>query len=75
MEIMKTGFIVKILRQDNLGIIREESTLTEWLFFLDEASEILQIGNPVAFYIDGNEIEPNAENVKPVEPIQAKRVS
>lgn len=72
---MKTGFIVKILRQDNLGIIREESTLTEWLFFLDEASEILQIGNSVAFYIDGNEIEPIAENVKRVEPIQAKRVS
>jgi hypothetical protein len=52
MENMKTGYIVKILSEDNIGIIREETTLTEWIYFLDETIQKIPVDTPVVFYRD-----------------------
>ncbi len=49
MGFMKTGYIVKILADDNVGIIREEGTLTEWLYFVDENNESLRPQTQVTF--------------------------
>jgi hypothetical protein len=35
----KTGYIKEINHNDNLGVIRELSTSTEYIFFLDELSK------------------------------------
>jgi hypothetical protein len=75
MKNMKMGYIVKILSEDNLGIIREESTLTEWLFFLDETKEKFQVGTAVGFYRNDEYEQFVAEDISRINTVQSKRVS
>lgn len=53
---VKQGYIISISTEDNLGVIREDSTLTEWLFFLDELAphqlKRLKVNTPVSFVRD-----------------------
>lgn len=39
MQRMKRGYIVQILKQDGVGIIRETDTHTEYLYFLSDLSK------------------------------------
>lgn len=72
MQNMKMGYIVQILKQDNLGVIREESTLTEYLFYLDEAPEALRVNDAVAFTRDTDHEQFVAEDVKRVDGIRSR---
>lgn len=73
MDNVKMGYIVQILKQDNLGVIREESTLTEWLFYLDDVSEKLQTGASVIFVRDNSYEQFMAQEVKRVDMFHTKR--
>jgi hypothetical protein len=73
MKNMKMGFIVQILRQDNLGVVREEGTLTEWLFYLNDAPEKLRIDDAVMFERDQDAEQFVAVNVSRINSIRARR--
>jgi hypothetical protein len=55
---VKRGYIVQILREEGLGVIRENDTMTEWIYFLGDLSrrqnEELKVMRDVTFYPDNN---------------------
>jgi len=73
MESMKMGYIVKILHDENLVIIREDVTLTEWLVFLDEVKESFLVGSAVSFFRDEEYEQFVATDIKRIENFKTKR--
>ena len=52
---VKSGFVLQINRNDNIGVIREIDTQTEWIFFLDEVdTKEVRINSFVTFIKDAD---------------------
>jgi len=72
MKTLKMGYIVKIMREDNLGVIREDGTLTEYLYFIDDTQAKLQVGTTVAFKRDEHYEQFVASHIKRIDPFKSK---
>lgn len=74
MENMKLGFVVRVSRQDGIGIIQEVGTLTEWIFHLSDVKQsdrgsVMNRSTEVEFSQDKSCPQFVAVNVRPVSQI------